>query len=74
MRGLCCTPDCLHLQVPREEWEEYGAGQHLRGRDAQIAERVLNEMVRTSCCKLIFFTTLQGFTTLLLQRGSHEAH
>ena len=35
----------LHLQLPDDEWETYGKGQHLRGADAAFADQVLDELV-----------------------------
>ena len=38
---------CLvHVQLPEDEWESYGKGQHLRGADAVFADQILDELVR----------------------------
>lgn len=36
---------CVRVQLPEEEWETYGKGQHLRGADAVFADQVLDELV-----------------------------
>ena len=38
--------DLVRVQLPEEEWETYGKGQHLRGADAVFADQVLDELVR----------------------------
>lgn len=37
------------VQLPEDQWETYGKGQHLRGADAAFADRVLDELVRGLC-------------------------
>lgn len=37
------------MQIPEEEQEQYEKGQHLRGRDAEMADQVCAEMVRLAC-------------------------
>ena len=43
------------VQLPAEQLEVYGKGQHLRGADAAFADQVLDELVRhlqPVCCRL----------------------
>ena len=43
------------VQLPEEQLEVYGKGQHLRGADAAFADQVLDELVchrNLVCCRL----------------------
>lgn len=60
------------MQLPEDEWETYGKGQHLRGADAVFADQVLDELVRglPSACGLLKHS---AFLSLLMVRV-HLSH
>lgn len=50
----------LHEQVPEEQQEKYEKGQHLRGKDAELAVQVCAEMV----CSLLSTSIVHSFANL----------
>ena len=61
-----CSPDIAkHAQVPEDQLPTYAKGQHLRGIDATIVERVSAEMVSTSQHRLTSAFILETLCCLL---------